>query len=188
MKKMTTILLATVVFATVPQMFGAQERASGHDARFIRKAAEGNNAEIQTAQMVLQRTQDPQIRTYAEKLIRDHTQANAELQQIAQAKGIDLPAAPKRSDERSIRDLEGKSGVGFDRAVVDHWVKDHQKDIKEYRSEANHAKDPQVQQYASSALPVLQDHLNGAEQLRSGRSINEAAGSEPRGHNYKGRD
>jgi putative membrane protein len=164
MKKLTTMLFATALAAITPQCVHAQG-VDKHDAEFIRKAAEGNLDEIQTAHLALQRSQDPQIRAFAERLANDHAKANADLQKIATAKGVELPKSVTPHEDHINQRLLEKSPEKFDREVVDHWVKDHKKDIKEYDSEAKKAKDPQVKQYAMAQLPTLQEHLNGAKAL-----------------------
>lgn len=163
--------------ALTPQIVHAQEHVDHRDAQFIQKAARGNLEEIQTAHIALQRAQDPQVRAFANTLIQDHMQANNQLQQIANAKGVEFPNSITTGEEHANQRLQNKSGADFDRAVVDHWVKDHKKDIKEYDSEAKHAKDPQLKQYAISTLPTLQDHLSRAQSLSSGTTIHEPAGS-----------
>jgi putative membrane protein len=44
-----------------------------------------------------------------------------------------------------------------------HMVSDHKKDISEFKSESNKAKDADLKQFASSTLPTLQEHLNLAQ-------------------------
>ncbi|MGZ5569174.1 MAG: DUF4142 domain-containing protein, partial [Limisphaerales bacterium] len=133
MKKFTTILFATALTAMTPQMVRA-ENVDHRDAKFIRKAAEGNLEEIQTAHIALQRSQDPQIRTYASKLVNDHVQANQQLQQIAAAKGVEFPTSVTTGKKNENQHLQNVSPAKFDREVVDFWVKDHKEDIKEYDS------------------------------------------------------
>jgi putative membrane protein len=43
-------------------------------------------------------------------------------------------------------------------------VRDHQKDVNDFRRESTSAKNDQVKQFAESTLPTLQDHLKQAEQ------------------------
>jgi putative membrane protein len=164
MKKLTTILFATALATITPQCVRAQS-VDKHDADFIRKAAEGNLEEIQTAHIALQRSQDPQVRAYAEKIANDHAKANADLQKIAAAKGVEMPTSLTPHKDHMNQRLLEKSPGKIDRELVDHWVKDHKEDIKQYDSEAKKAKDPQVNQYAASQLPILQEHLSGAQAL-----------------------
>src|SRR4051794_3265068 len=98
MKTITTILVAAAIAAPVPLAFAAETQnstgtshVSHHDAKFIREAAEGNAAEIGLAEVVVRKTQNPQVREYAQQLIRDHQQSNGQLQQLAVANGITWP-------------------------------------------------------------------------------------------------
>ena len=42
-------------------------------------------------------------------------------------------------------------------------VSDHEKDVKEFQSEAKSAKDPDVKSFAENALPTLEEHLKEAK-------------------------
>jgi putative membrane protein len=184
MKTITTILVAAAIAAPVPLAFAAETQnstgtthASHHDAKFIRDAAEGNAAEIGLAEIAVRKAQNPQVRDYAQQLIRDHAQSNAQLQQIAVANGISWPVAIKKSDARTLDKYENMNGAEFDRSVMNHWVKDHREDIKEYDKAAKHAQDPQVKQFAISTLPTLRQHLNRAEAITSTGVVREPAGA-----------
>ncbi len=165
MKKLTTILFAMALGAMTPQMVRAAN-TDNRDAEFIRKAAESNLVEIQTAHIALQRSQNPQIRAFADKLVTEHVQANQQLQQIATAKGVDFPNSATTGKKHENQHLQNISPAKFDREVVDYWVKDHKEDIKEYDSAAKKAKDPQVKQYAAGQLPTLQQQLDSAKALK----------------------
>jgi putative membrane protein len=178
MKKLTTILFATAVAAMMPQMVNA-DNVDRRDADFIRKAAEGNIEEIQTAHIALQRTQDAQIRAFADKLANDHGNANSQLRQIANAKGVEVQTTLSSANDRENRRLLDKAPGKFDHEIVEHWVKDHKKDIKEYETAARKSKDPQVKQYATSQLPILREHLTRAEALNSRKTMHESAGAQP---------
>jgi putative membrane protein len=186
MKRMTTLLVAATMAAAVPALRAdegryesrATTRVSHGDAKFIRDAAEGNEMEIGLAEIVVRKTQNPQVREYAQHLISDHQQSNRELQQIASERGISWPVAIKKSDAHTLDKYENMSGPEMDRSVMNHWVKDHREDIKEYDKAAKHAQDPQVKQFAISSLPTLRDHLNRAEAITSSGVIRESAGGE----------
>lgn len=74
-----------------------------------------------------------------------------------------LPA--EITSDRDYRRLAEKSGQEFDRAFVEMMRKDHQKDLKMFRDQAENASDPAVQQFASRHADVLQGHLDRAETL-----------------------
>ncbi len=63
--------------------------------------------------------------------------------------------------------LQNLSGEQFDRAYMKAMVKDHEEDVKEFQKEANDGKDPQIKDFASRTLPILQGHLDKAKSVDS---------------------
>jgi predicted outer membrane protein len=56
--------------------------ADTNDQEFLRDAAEMNNAEVQISRLAQTKTQNSRVRTYAEMMVRDHTQALARVQRL----------------------------------------------------------------------------------------------------------
>ncbi|MFY9842122.1 MAG: DUF4142 domain-containing protein, partial [Terriglobales bacterium] len=54
------------------------------DQGFISSAAEANLAEIDTAKMVIQKSSDPAVKDFANRMATDHTQANEKLANVAE--------------------------------------------------------------------------------------------------------
>ncbi|HEY3570771.1 MAG TPA: DUF4142 domain-containing protein, partial [Thermoanaerobaculia bacterium] len=61
--------------------------------------------------------------------------------------------------------LSKLSGAAFDKAYVSMMVKDHKKDVAEFKKESTKAKDSDVKSFASTTLPTLQDHLKMIEDI-----------------------
>jgi len=138
--------------------------ASG-DRKFIEKAAGGGMFEVQAGQLAATRAQSPDVKSYAGMLVDQHTKANDELTQLANAKGVELPAAPPRDMRREIEKMGKKNGAEFDKEFIKTAVKDHKKDIK----------DPELKAWATKTLPVLKEHLAQAEKLQAGKGSSDAA-------------
>jgi len=145
----------------------AQARAdvSNADRSFIERAVSGGMAEIQTAQLAQQRSNSPQVRQFASRIIADHTQANGELQQIAQDQNITLPEQPSAKDASAYRRLIGLNGTAFDQAYAQAEISDHQQDIALFRKEAQSGQDPAAKSFAQKTLPILVQHLQLAQSL-----------------------
>jgi putative membrane protein len=56
-------------------------------------------------------------------------------------------------------------GAAFDRAYIQHMVNDHEEDVKLFRTEAKHGKDPDLKRFAAHTLPTLEAHLNMVRNL-----------------------
>lgn len=149
-----------------------------HDRKFVEDAASDGMFEVQMGQLAAGKATDPKVKEYAQMLVQQHTQANNELTQLANAKGWELPAAPKHSLRREIDKLGKKSGADFDRDYVRNEVKDHEKDIKKFQHESKDAKDADLKAWVDKNIPVLQQHLAAGEQLpESGRKNAAAMGA-----------
>ena len=142
------------------------------DRRFIEDAANSGMFEVQVAQLAAAKATDPNVRSFASMLVDHHTAANNELVQIANARGVELPAAPKRALRRDVEKLGKKNGDEFDRDFVRNvGIKAHEKDIKTFQKASKDVKDAQLKAFVDKTLPVLREHLAAAEKLpQSGKN------------------
>ena len=63
--------------------------------------------------------------------------------------------------------LSKLSGAAFDRAYVEEMVKDHRKDVSEFRREAAQARDADLKAWAGKTLPTIEDHFKQVQQLQA---------------------
>jgi putative membrane protein len=98
---------------------------------------------------------------------RDHTQANKELQQIAQQENVTLPTQPTGKDAAATKKLSGLNSTAFDKAYMQDQLSDHQQVVSLFRKEASSGQDPALKAFAQKTLPILQQHLQMAEALNS---------------------
>src|SRR4051794_35989548 len=64
------------------------ERTPPDLTTFVKKAAQDGMTEVEVGKLALTKSQDPAVRGFAQKMVDDHSKANAELAQIAAAKGV----------------------------------------------------------------------------------------------------
>jgi putative membrane protein len=163
---------------------GQKSNLSHTDKKFLQEAAEGGMAEVQMGKLAQQKGQSAEVKQLGQKIQQDHEQANQQLMQIAQQKGVELQKEVSKKDQRMIDHMSGMSGAEFDRMYVEHMVKDHQKDIKAFEKEANKGEDTEVKEFAQQTLPKLREHLQSAESLAqsTGANVSEPAGSQKKSH------
>ncbi len=150
----------------------AQARLARGDRKFIEQAAGSGMFELQVAQLAAAKAQDGNVKSFAGMLVDHHTAANNELTKIANAKGVELPAAPPRAKRRAIEKLGKKSGDEFDRAFVrDVGIAAHEKDIRMFEKASKDVKDAELKAFVDKTLPTLREHLAAAEKLpQSGKN------------------
>jgi putative membrane protein len=140
---------------------------SRSERRFIEKTLEKGMQDVELSKLALDKAQNPQVKELAKRLVEDHPKANAELMKLATAKGVTPPAAVDASHKRKIEKMSKKSGRDFDRDYADEMEDDHSKEVREFRSMAKSAKDPDVKAFAASTLPTLEQHLQLAKAAES---------------------
>lgn len=136
------------------------------DKNFLKRAEEDNIKEENLGRVVVQKTQNSDIRAYAQMLVEDHTKALKDLVDLMNQKGMRQPRSLPKLQHEALSKLRGLSGPAFDREVTNHMVEDHQMAVAEFRQEANVAQDNDVKNYASHMLPTLQKHLQRAQELQ----------------------
>jgi putative membrane protein len=165
MRKISVCCLAAGAFVLAAGQ--ASATPSPQDQTFAQKAASGGMAEVQTAQLAQQRAASPQVKEFASRMIQDHTQANSELQQVAQQAGITLPSQADQKEMATQQRLRGLNGASFDQAYAQDEVRDHQEDVALFKKEASSGQDPTMKAFAQKTLPILQQHLQMAQSLPS---------------------
>lgn len=135
------------------------------DQNFMKTAAIGDEAEIQLGQMAQAKAASPQVKSFGERMIKDHSNADDKLKSIANSQHISLPIELDPEHKATAARLSALSGKDFDKAYMQLMVQEHTKDVGEFQKEAAGAHDDTVKQFATATLPVLQSHLKEARQI-----------------------
>jgi len=91
----------------------------------MKKAAKGGTMEVRMGNLAEKNGQSDDVKSFGKRMVTDHTKANDELKSIASQKGVQLPAKEPK--------LKWTSGKAF----IDMMVKDHEKDLAEFKKEAS---------------------------------------------------
>lgn len=175
---MTAALLATLLFACKTQEPDASKTQttsatvqaqsfSREDREFVNKAARGGELEVRLGREVSQKASSPDVKAFAKRMVTDHTKANDELKELAAKKGLALPAELDKDHQEKLDEMSKLSGNKLDREYADDMVEDHEEDVDEFRDAAKEVKDPDLRAFIDKTLPVLEDHLAAAKQLKA---------------------
>jgi putative membrane protein len=143
---------------------------SERDYRFAAEAARGGMAEVQMGQLAIQKGANPTVRSFGQRMVTDHSQADHQLTQVLAQKGASPPANLSTGDRLTLGRLENLSGANFDKAYAEDMVKDHEKDVKDFEKNIPQVADPELKAWAEKTLPILQQHLSLARQMQNAAS------------------
>jgi putative membrane protein len=127
---------------------------SEKDRTFMKKAAKGGTMEVAMGQVAEQKGQSEDVKSFGKRMVTDHGKANDELKSIASKKGVQLPSKEHNTKWTS------------DKAYIDVMVKDHEKDLAEFKEEASSGSDPDVKKFADDTSKVIQEHLDLVKEIQ----------------------
>jgi putative membrane protein len=171
--KMNRIAFAVMLLVlTLPNLASARQLYTGASIapeKFVQTAGQANTTEIRASQIAAQKTSNPEIKDFAQLMIKDHSKAGDELAAIAQKKNLKVPEGVDGKVQAMLDRLQSQSGARFDRSYTKMMLKDHRKAVKFFQWYANNGTDAELKQFAKQTLPTLQEHLRKAEDLERSR-------------------
>jgi putative membrane protein len=134
------------------------------DQRFAKEAGTGGLAEVELSK-IAQKSANAEVKSFADRMVQDHTKANQELTTIASGLGIDVPKTLDTEHERIRQKLAGLHGKAFDEQYVRDMVEDHNKTVMLFQTEERSGHTPELKEFAQKTLPILQTHQKMAQEL-----------------------
>jgi putative membrane protein len=96
------------------------------DKRFVDEIGAAGMAEVQLGRLAKTQAADPDVKRFADMMIRDHSKANEELKTAATAHGMPLPQVLDAKHRDLVERLSGLHGPDFDREYMKAMVQGHQ--------------------------------------------------------------
>jgi putative membrane protein len=143
----------------------SQTRANHGDAQFARAAAFGNLAEIQLGKLAADRASSDVVKAFALRMVTQHGAATDQLKAAAQKDNIALPDRLNSRDQQIYDHLVKLHGAAFDHEYAKRMVDDHEKDLTDFQNEAGSGQNDGMKAFASSTIPMIQEHLNQAREM-----------------------
>ena len=161
--KRTLVIFAALTALSISSAT-AKDKAS---ETFLKKAIEGNYAEVNMGELAQKNGQSDGVKSFGKMLSTDHAAGNQKAMDAAKTMGMNPPSGPNAKEKDEYKKMSKLSGEKFDKMFARHMVKDHEKDIADYKKESK-TKDA-AGEYASSQIDTLQKHLDAAKSLESGK-------------------
>jgi putative membrane protein len=164
--RMGAVVFAAAAYASAVAM--AVAMASPADHTFVMKAAQGGMAEVADGKLAISKTVAGNVRAIAQRMVTDHSMANAKLATIAQSEGITLPDSPAAADKAMMAKQMSLSGAAFNASYLKGQVTAHQMTIALFKKEIATGSDPRLIAFAKQTLPTIQSHLMMITSARGG--------------------
>ena len=147
------------------------------DAQFVTKVAQGNMAEVALGKLATEKSQNDDVKKFGQMMVDDHSKAEQELEGVASKNNWTVPKDVSAQQKAEQQHLEKLSGAAFDRAYIQMMVKDHTKDVAEFKKEAaSTSVNSDLKDFATRTYPTLNDHLTHVKAIHDAMSKSGTSG------------
>src|SRR5947209_14161965 len=171
MKKYLAIGTMALLFGFAPSAFA--QGGAPSDPQIVGVVTAADQIDIDAAKLALKKTKNDQVKQFAQQMIDDHTN----LQKSVNDLGKKLNVKPAESDTSKslksaaadeMKKLRGLSGKAFDTEYINHEVAYHQQVLDAAgKVLIPNAQNAELKSALQGAAPLLQGHLQHAQQLQS---------------------
>lgn len=128
---------------------------------YVKMAGSGDLYEIQSSQTVLQTTQDPKVRSFAQMMIQHHTKSTADVKAAA-AKSRVKPKPPMLVPAHAelVTQLKAETGTARDQTYIAQQKQAHGQALALHQSYAEGGTAPALKAAATKIVPVVQQHID----------------------------
>jgi predicted outer membrane protein len=150
---------------------GTGAKLNASDEKILKDMAMADMAEVEGGKMAQGKSQNGDVKSFAQQMIDDHTSNLNDVKALAQARGVTLPTEPDAKHKAMAAKLEKMSGDAFDKAYMKQaGVQDHKAVHAKLMAAAKKAKDPELKALVEKTAPVVAQHLKSAEQMPMAKS------------------
>lgn len=128
------------------------------DAEFVAKASVGNAFEMEEAKLALERATDPRLKSFAQKMLDDHGDAEKKLTAAADKTGAKPQAMLDPPHQAMLDNLKTFNGTDFDKIYIADQVAAHAETVALLSDYKQNGQDTSLSSWAKDALPIVKDH------------------------------
>ena len=150
-----------------PSAMAQTGKLAAADSKFVHDAAVGGMAEVEMGRLAAEKASSADVKQFGQRMVDDHGKANQELKGLASGKGVTLPASLDAPHKAAQEKLSKLTGAAFDRAYMAEMVKDHDKDVANFRRASKTAADAELKAWAAKTLPTLEEHQKMSKSIHA---------------------
>lgn len=132
---------------------------------FLAEAMQDTRAEIKVCQLALKKSENEDVKSFAQMMLDEHGRFGHELEQLARKKGLDMPRDIRREQKMTVDELSSLDGGVFEQRWIQYNIDVHERDVKVFRHYAEAEEDTDIKSLAKRAGEMMSQHLKMAHEL-----------------------
>jgi putative membrane protein len=162
MKYLSLFAAATLGALTLATTGLAADDVSREDKEFLKNASELGITEVELGKLAVAKATDPELKALGARLVADCSASNEELVALALKKGVELNLEPTATQKQMLAAFETKTGAEFDKELMEHVRKDHDKGLRLFADAAADTKDADIKAFALQNVSIMKEHYKMA--------------------------
>jgi putative membrane protein len=175
MLKSLAIVITSVALATFGTAYAQTDTAAAppNDAQIAQIVLTADSVDVDYGHLAVKKTKNPEVKGFAETMIRDHSAVNAKATALATKLGMtpepsDTSKSLKSDGDKELKKLKAMHGAEFDKAYIDNEVAYHESVIGALdKVLLPNAKNAELKSLLETGRPIFQSHLEHAKTLQS---------------------
>jgi putative membrane protein len=160
-----TARFSVLVIGFVLMATPAWARDAKAEIDFVGRASVGNLFAITESQLAIDRTNNPEVKEFAQQLVTDHEKAEAALVSAADGSGATVPSTLDADHQARVTTLQNKSGVDFDKTYIADQNEIHSNTLTLYADYMLLGDNTQLKALAIRMIPITEEQLKKAQAL-----------------------
>lgn len=153
-----TLLIAAALLAVPATPVLAQTMSS---ATYVMKAGAGDLYERESSKLVLQSTTNPNLKSFAQMMVTDHTKSTADVKAAAMKSKLHPKPPMLNAEQKSnMAALRAAKGTDRDALYITQQKASHQEALMVQQDEANNGTSKPLKMTAAKIVPVVQQHID----------------------------
>ncbi len=157
--------------------FAWQDSTASQDKMFLQKAGEGGMAEIQMGKLAAKKGTSPDVKSFGQKMVEDHTKMLSDMKPICMKMGVKTPTKLNSEHQMDYKKLAAMSGDKFDKEYIKMMVEDHHKDLSEFKAEESSTSNADLKSTVSQGTQVIQQHSDMIDDIAKKNGVSAPSGS-----------
>ena len=171
---LSTAALALVAAApslaqSIPEKTGVNQAlvASPKTQDFVTIVTQSDMLEIESSKLALQKSDSAKTKTFAQKMIDDHTATSTELKRLVSGGKVQAsgPSGPDKAHQEKLDKLAKLQGKDFTKLYDEMQVSTHKDAVSLFERYGKEGDNVDLKAFATKYLPRLQEHLKMAQDL-----------------------
>ena len=161
-----SLVVLSAVLLTPPL---AVAKDSSKTTQFVHNASIGGTFEVESSQLALERSQNTDVKSFAQMMVDDHTKAGDELKAAAAQEKVDSALTDKLdAKHQAVLDkLKKASDKDFDKDYISAQKDAHKEAISLFSGYAKNGSDEALKGWAGDTLPTLKKHDDAVKNLKA---------------------